>query len=151
MLQEYKNLLIHISTFEEEYNHSTKNGARLQEMYYRDILDYLYPKHNLFLLGAKDINAETIASNIGIISYFEKIYTASSEKFTEQDFRLITRNMCWLDSMSSLVIGKNKSNEITEANIYSIPTCMIMNNNSDISLIGTTYEIDSFQKIKTIL
>lgn len=150
MLQEYRNLLIHINAFQESYN-ATGKVVRLQEMYYRHILDYLFSKYNLFLLGDSSKDVEKIVETAGIYAYFQKIYTPNSKIFTEENYYSIMRNLCCSDYRRYLVIGRDTNEEISEACKSTIPTCMISSMMGEDSLIKPTHTIDSFEKIKTIL
>ena len=149
MLQEYKNILIHINAFKESYN-INQRAVPLQEMYYRYILDYLFAKYDLYLLGDCDKDVEKIVETAGIYAYFQNIYTPKSKSFQEENYYSIMRDLYCSDNRRYLVIGRNTNEEIIEARKGSIPTCMISSMEED-SLIRSTYTIDSFEKIKTIL
>lgn len=149
MLNEYKNILIHINAFQESYNETLK-AVRLQEMYYRRTLDYLFVKYNLFLLGDSDKDVEKIIETAGIYAYFKNIYTPNSKIFTRENYDSIMHDLCCSDYRRYLVLGKNTNEEIIEARKCNISACMISSVEEG-ALVGANYTIDSFEKVKTIL
>lgn len=150
MLQKYKNVLIHINIFQELYN-IEQEKVRLQEMYYRYILEYLYPKYNLELLGDFNMDSYKTMESLGFLGYFENIYMPSKTIYTPKDFSSIMQMMSCSDGRLYLTLGKNTNMELDAATRCHISTCKLVES-SDLNIDHyATYKINSLEKIKTIL
>lgn len=149
MLQKYKNILIHINTFQELYN-IEKDKLRLHEVYYQYMLEYLYPNYNLMLLGDFDKERYKALEALGLFRYFRDMYTPSKEIYTVEDIYRIMRKIGCSDNKMYLALGRNTNMELDAAARCYIHTCNLIENH-DLSANESTYKINSFEKIKTIL
>lgn len=145
MLQKYKILLFHINLFAESID-AKKSDLYLQEMYYRNTLDYLFSKYNLCLIGNEQQKSDIISKNIGINKYFEYFYNTASFMITPQEYYKIMRELYCSDYTKYLVIGNNTNEEINEASKLGISTCMI----TDYYTIPSS-NVTALEKIKKIL
>lgn len=151
-MQHYDKLLIHLDVFEAIKLNSckTKNTLRLQEIYYREVLDYLYAKYRLFLLAKNNIETYVIIEYLRMAKYFQNIYEPADKEFSCKDFLSIMQNIHCSDCTKYLVIGKNIDAELSHASRVGMDTCLLniagINNP-----IYSTYEIPAIEKIKTIV
>ena len=149
MLQKYQNLLIHINMFQELYNIG-KDKLYLHEMYYRYILEYLYPNYNLSLLCDLDKEKHETLEVLGFFRYFRDMYMPSKEIYTEEDIYRIMQKAGCSENRMYLALGRNTNMELDAAERCYIHTCKLIEN-YDLNANESTYKISSFEKIKTIL
>lgn len=148
MNQKYSVLLLHLNLFTHQLEEMNKeHQLRFFNMYNRKVLDELYMKYMLYLVGDNDSKEILVASQmLEVLPYVQDVFSLQFDYSID----MIMRKVHLTDPSKYLMCGRNLEHEILLANRYGVDSCYVGNQNYS-NIIMPTYQVQEPLDIQKVL